>query len=606
MAEGTELVACFATYEYINPATDNVAIKNNYCLGSQGHGFAFPHIKCNELETNPFAGNTAGSCQIGFIFNNIPTSDNCKAFSYINAYASQIGQICGPVGTNTLVFKNFIMVDNQRGATLKFGGPEGGSNHTGIFTNSYISAVSRPNCTQCYGSGAINCDNNIGLRLLTASSNGESLPHKFGPGFDVICKPPLYENKVYMTNVTLDNFRQSYGGVVGAACKSNFAFRGHSLAFDSTADTNLFNVACTNCDTNSYLFADQNSLSQLGWFGGCGDIVCTGRSNYVIIDWSGTFLGFQGTIIPNNTVVGNNEPGCTFSTTMNAHICRRTDFATLAFQSIAPDFKTRIMWPFNLTYDGSNYTNTINGWREWEWSGKEPLNRRLGRFVSVVTLNKVYNLTGTAMPPLNMQFQIVKRTPEGNNNNFVVVKMYYPLPNMIQVKVNGVVRDPILLTDGGLKRNLNTSLCGDNVYFYTNYTTNFVVTEDVNCLVEVLLTDNVQLTTHFAMNVNDFFSNSVLSSFISNLCALIGIKDTSRVKVVGVVSGSVIVTTTILPATDNSTGNGTSTDPSLTQIQATLSQNNSIGGLLASNLNTTLIAMTTTNLVLPTTATTSQ
>jgi hypothetical protein len=85
---GNELVACFGTYEYINAVTSGVAIKNNFCLGSQGHGFAFPHILCSELETNPFAGNTAGSCQIGFIFNNIPAADNCKAFSYINAYAN--------------------------------------------------------------------------------------------------------------------------------------------------------------------------------------------------------------------------------------------------------------------------------------------------------------------------------------------------------------------------------------------------------------------------------------------------------------------------------------------------------------------------------------
>lgn len=43
-----ELVACFATYEYIAPA-DNVKVNNNFCLGSQGHGFAVPHVKCSEL-----------------------------------------------------------------------------------------------------------------------------------------------------------------------------------------------------------------------------------------------------------------------------------------------------------------------------------------------------------------------------------------------------------------------------------------------------------------------------------------------------------------------------------------------------------------------------
>jgi hypothetical protein len=49
MTFGSELVACFATYDYVNPATDNVLVKNNFCLGSQGHGFAFPHIQCSEL-----------------------------------------------------------------------------------------------------------------------------------------------------------------------------------------------------------------------------------------------------------------------------------------------------------------------------------------------------------------------------------------------------------------------------------------------------------------------------------------------------------------------------------------------------------------------------
>lgn len=304
VAFGGELIACFATYDYINPATDNVAIQNNFCLGSQGHGFALPHIKCSELETNPFKGNTAGSCQIGFIFNNIPTSDQCKAFSYIKVYASQIGNICGPVSTTSMVYKNFIMVDNQRGVTLKFGNGEGTSNHTGVLTNSYVAAVSRPECADCYGSGKIDCSDNIGMRLLTVSANGESLPKKFGPGFDVICKQELYESKVYMTNVTFENFNQTYLGPVASQCRSNFVFRSHSSAFGAVADHNLFNVSLLNSDKSSYLLADENNPSQIGWFGGCGDILCTGKSNYLVVDWTGGFLGFNGTIVPNNTVFG--------------------------------------------------------------------------------------------------------------------------------------------------------------------------------------------------------------------------------------------------------------------------------------------------------------
>ena len=278
-----------------------------------------------------------------------------------------------------------------------------------------------------------------------------------------------------MTNVTFDNYKQTYSGLL-SNCSNNFVLQPHPIAVSSIADHNLFNVACTNCDTDSYLSATPNDPNHIGWFGGCGDILCTGRSNYLINDWTGNFLPFVGSIVPNNSMIGNNEPGCTFSAPMNAYICNRSDFATLAYQSTAADFKTRVMWPVNLTYDGSNYTTVTNAWREWEWLGKEPQNHRFGRFMSIVKLNSTYNFTFASMPPINMQYQIQKRSPNGNSSNYIIVKMHYPKPNMIQIKVNGVIQDPILVKDIGLDRTLNKSVCGDNVYFYTNYTIHFVIT----------------------------------------------------------------------------------------------------------------------------------
>jgi hypothetical protein len=59
-----------------------------------------------------------------------------------------------------------------------------------------------------------------------------------------------------MTNVTFANFNQTYLGTVSSVCSNNFVFRGHSGAFDTVADHNLFNVACVNCDKTSYLLAD--------------------------------------------------------------------------------------------------------------------------------------------------------------------------------------------------------------------------------------------------------------------------------------------------------------------------------------------------------------
>lgn len=78
------------------------------------------------------------------------------------------------------------------------------------------------------------------------------------------------------------------------------------MAYDAVALHSLFDCQCNNCDTDSYLLADPNNQSLIGPKGGCGDIACTGKSNYLIIDWNGTFLGYPGTIIPDNSAIGNN------------------------------------------------------------------------------------------------------------------------------------------------------------------------------------------------------------------------------------------------------------------------------------------------------------
>jgi hypothetical protein len=63
--------------------------------------------------------------------------------------------------------------------------------------------------------------------------------------------------------------------------------------------------------------------------------------------------------------------------------------------------------------------------------------------------------------------------------------------------------------------------------------------------VKISVADSIQLTTTFAINASDFFTDTVMSNYIDNLCALLGIVDQSRVKIVGVRSGSAVVDTVI-------------------------------------------------------------
>lgn len=68
---------------------------------------------------------------------------------------------------------------------------------------------------------------------------------------------------------------------------------------------NLWTSNCLNCDPDSYLKAPAPNPNHIGWFGGCGDILCTGFQNYLVQDHTGTFFGAKGTIIANNSVVGS-------------------------------------------------------------------------------------------------------------------------------------------------------------------------------------------------------------------------------------------------------------------------------------------------------------
>ena len=86
------------------------------------------------------------------------------------------------------------------------------------------------------------------------------MPSKFGSGFDVVCKQPVYDSKAYLNNVIFDNFLQNYSGkAVGNSCSKNFVFRPHSGGFDMVGGHFLTNCNCTNCDNNSYVLCDAPS-----------------------------------------------------------------------------------------------------------------------------------------------------------------------------------------------------------------------------------------------------------------------------------------------------------------------------------------------------------
>lgn len=72
-----------------------------------------------------------------------------------------------------------------------------------------------------------------------------------------------------------------------------------------------------------------------------------------------------------------------------------------------------------------------------------------------------------------------------------------------------------------------------------------------SCQVRVTLSNYIQLTAKLSVSVTDFYTNNGPTTFLTNICAFLGI-DTGRLKIVSVRSGSTDVTVYITPETVSS------------------------------------------------------
>lgn len=273
------------------------------------------------------------------------------------------------------------------------------------------------------------------------------MPSSFGDLIQGFTGPEVMDANAWIYNTTFANYKVNYSNTNLSGCNSNNLFEVHPSADSSIGNHHFFNTTCTNCQVGSYGYFAPPIASNLGSEGGCGNILCTGRNNYLLYDHDGSLLGSTGgIIIPNNSIIGDKLSDCVSHPEINGHICNRTDIIRLKYSSIAGDFNSRIMWPVNLTYDDTKWTTITNAWKEYQYSGQKPLNKRMARFLSIVQLYKVYNMSFAAQPPSDMLFSFSLPTLDGDGTKWIGVKLYYPIANAISVTVNGAGVRSILST----------------------------------------------------------------------------------------------------------------------------------------------------------------
>jgi hypothetical protein len=213
-----------------------------------------------------------------------------------------------------------------------------------------------------------------------------------------------------------------------------------------------------------------------------------------------------------------------------------------------------MVWPIYLKYDGGNWNSTTNGWREWEWIAPgDPAERRLARFWSVVRLGKFYNMTYSSQPPTDAVYQIQKRQlPSGNPNDWVMARIYFPVPNVVIVRASTTTGGDNVIIPGFQQTNgsypslsASTGVCGANYYDFTKNIINFVVNGKDNCKVRLTLSSFVQLTIRFQVDMTSFFSNNGPANVLSKIVAFLNI-DPAQIKIVSINPGSTILGITIV------------------------------------------------------------
>ena len=197
----------------------------------------------------------------------------------------------------------------------------------------------------------------------------------------------------------------------------------------------------------------------------------------------------------------------------------------------------------------------INGNREWIYVNGKPAGRRLNRFATLLPSNDTYQFNFGSLPPRKTFFQLQKKKKDDDAPlDWVIVKFFYPLPNSLRVKVNGEIVDPITILDDHAEDPLLglVDQCGSNKFYFKDRTLDFVL--NTGCTAKVFVANSIQLTAKFQMDIKEFFDMDGKTKFIDRICALLGISDFSRVKVVGIYNGSVTVDSFIEDQhTDNET-----------------------------------------------------
>lgn len=135
-------------YESYLPSKDDLIVQGNIGSGSHGIGYAFPGTPCEEKDQLGFKNNEAAFCaKTGVIYNN--PKNKCYYMGHVSVHNCMEGvTLNNKYADHGYWAESFLIAECETNLKLHSGSLA--KIHNNILKNSWISAVARPNCQECY------------------------------------------------------------------------------------------------------------------------------------------------------------------------------------------------------------------------------------------------------------------------------------------------------------------------------------------------------------------------------------------------------------------------------------------------------------------------
>lgn len=201
-------------------------IETNFCYGSQDKGFVVALNPCTgvTIANNGVNDLRVSAARIGILLVG-QANTACQEMSNMYVYNSQIGIVANPPTTNLLRLKNFFLIDNQLGLSVRQGfGSKNSANITTILDGGKIELRARPGCDYCYGSTLVNCTGSRGIRYGSSTFNGNTITNGTNSNPDSIDSPSAYDSKLLIIGVEMLNFKTAAGTGNLLTCSNSKVF----------------------------------------------------------------------------------------------------------------------------------------------------------------------------------------------------------------------------------------------------------------------------------------------------------------------------------------------------------------------------------------------